>query len=94
MSSELFKEILECTSYLHDRDVIRRDLKPPNILLSDETNKRSVKIADFGLAIIHEFDDQTHTDCLGSSKYVAPEVMRGRTYNKKPDIFSLGVIAE
>ena len=49
-------------------------------------------MADFGLAVIHESEEQTHTKYLGTEGYVAPEVFN-RKYDTKADIFSLGVIA-
>ncbi len=96
ISSELFKEILEAVNYLHSLKppIIHRDLKPNNILITEGLNERFVKIADFGLATFHKFDEQTHTDLLGNARYVAPEVMRGRTYDTKADIYSLGVTTE
>ncbi len=94
ISSEIFKEILESVDYLHKQKVIHRDLKPNNILITDGMNGRFVKIADFGLATIHEFDGQTHTKYKGTQKYVAPEVMRGRNYDLKVDIYSLGFILQ
>jgi serine/threonine protein kinase len=94
ISSELFKEILESVDYLHKQKVIHRDLKPNNILITDGMNGRFVKIADFGLATIHEFDGQTHTKYKGTIRYAAPEVMRSRNYDIKADIYSLGVILQ
>jgi serine/threonine protein kinase len=92
ISCELFKEILESVDYLHKQKVIHRDLKPNNILITDGKNGRFVKIADFGLATIHEFDGQTHSQYLGTIRYAAPEVMRSRNYDMKADIYSLGFI--
>src|SRR5882757_1663787 len=55
ISIELFKEILECVQYLHSIDppIIHRDLKPQNILIkmNNNTNRRFVKLCDFGLAV-------------------------------------------
>ncbi len=95
ISSELFIELLECVNYLHKQNpsIIHRDLKPSNVLITNGIKGRFVKLADFGLATIH-FDDETHTEGLGSFRYVSPEVMRGRTYDTKADIYSLGVITE
>jgi serine/threonine protein kinase len=42
----------------------------------------------------HEFVDQSHTQCRGTAVHKAPELMRSRNYDKKADIYSLGVIAE
>jgi serine/threonine protein kinase len=94
ISSELFKEILISVDYLHKQKVIHRDLKPNNILITDGMNGRFVKVADFGLATIHEFEGQSHTKYTGTQRYVAPEVMRGRNYDLKVDIYSLGVILQ
>ncbi len=94
ISSQLFEEILESVDYLHKQKVIHRDLKPNNILITDGMNGRFVKIADFGLATIHEFDGQSHTKYKGTQRYVAPEVMRRRNYDMKADIYSLGVILQ
>jgi serine/threonine protein kinase len=94
IASELSIEILESVDYLHKQKVIHRDLKPNNILITNGMNGRFVKIADFGLATIHEFDGQTHTKYKGSQRYVAPEVLRTRNYDLKVDIYSLGVILQ
>jgi serine/threonine protein kinase len=92
ISSELLNEILESVFFLHEQKIIHRDLKPANILITNGTNGRFIKIADFGLAIIHEMPDQSHTQGLGTHKYMAPEVLRTQKYDTKADIYSLGVI--
>jgi serine/threonine protein kinase len=94
IASELSIEILESVDYLHKQKVIHRDLKPNNILITNGMNGRFVKIADFGLATIHEFDEQSHTKYKGTIRYAAPEVMRTRNYDMKADIYSLGVILQ
>ena len=86
IASELFTEILESVDYLHKQKVIHRDLKPNNILITDGMNGRFVKIADFGLATIHEFDGQSHTKYKGTVRYAASEVMSSRKYDTKADI--------
>jgi serine/threonine protein kinase len=93
ISCELFSEILDSIDYLHRKNIIHRDLKPTNILISEGKDGRFVKIADFGLAIIHSPDkDNSHTQASGTLKYMAPEVLRTRKYDTKADIYSLGVI--
>jgi serine/threonine protein kinase len=94
ISCELLTEILECVNYLHGRNIIHRDLKPANILITDGINGRFVKLGDFGLSVIHEFNEQTHTKCSGTFDYMAPEVIKSRKYDTKADIYSLGIIVE
>jgi serine/threonine protein kinase len=91
---ELLTEIIECVDYLHRTKIIHRDLKPANILITDGVNGRFVKLADFGLSVIHEFMDQSHTQGPGTSKYKAPEVNVSTKYDFKADIYSLGKIIE
>ncbi len=98
ISCELLIEIIECVDYLHKQNppIIHRDLKPANILVSNGINGKFVKllIAHFGLSVIHEFIDQSHTQGVGTDKYKAIEVIRSRKYNTKADIYSLGIIVE
>jgi serine/threonine protein kinase len=91
---ELLTEIIECVDYLHGRNVIHRDLKPANILITNGINGRFVKLGDFGLSVIHERNDQSHTQDSGTLKYMAPEVNDSRKYDMEADIFSLGKIVE
>ncbi len=96
IASELFVEILESVNYLHSQEppIIHRDLKPKNILITQGLNDRFVKIGDFDLATIHEFEEQSHTEGTGTLKYMAPEVVKDRKYDTKADIYSLGIIVQ
>ena len=70
--------------------IIHRDLKPDNILVAKTVrNGRYLKVADFGLATVHQ-----HSSDKGGLDYCAPEVGRGVVYNRKIDIYSLAKIAE
>jgi hypothetical protein len=93
IASQLFIEILECVQYLHKNQIIHRDLYPENIMIQmNGENNRFIKICDFGLIAIHKFAQQSHSQDRGHIRYAAPEVLDGRKYDFKADIYSLGRI--
>mmetsp|Transcript_6576 Transcript_6576/g.17763 ORF Transcript_6576/g.17763 Transcript_6576/m.17763 type:complete len:316 (-) Transcript_6576:2271-3218(-) len=88
-------QILKGVEYLHKRNIVHRDLKLENIMLSNLTPQAKVKIADFGLARYFADDSQLRTIC-GSPLYVAPEILdigtNSETYTPAVDMWSIGVI--
>jgi hypothetical protein len=95
LASDIFIEILKGVLYLHQNNIILRDLNTSNILLKKEENgKFSVKIIDFGLSVVREFTEQYQSRDKERQRYIAPEVMNSDTYSTKADIYSLGIILE
>ena len=95
--SVIFKQILSGLSYLHSKNIVHRDLKLENILISDKefvekTGEEyfDIKIIDFGNARIFEQTLSTNS-IVGSSYYIAPEVFL-KKYNRECDLWSAGVI--
>ncbi|GMF17003.1 unnamed protein product [Phytophthora fragariaefolia] len=82
-------EVAYALTYLHSfvPVVLHRDLKSRNILLTESLH---AKITDFGASRIRS--DATMTSNVGSSLWMAPEVMIGGHYDEKADVFSLGVV--
>lgn len=85
-----FRQILSAVGYCHSFNICHRDLKPENILLTKEGN---IKIADFGMAALHQSPEHKLKTSCGSPHYAAPELIRGSNYRgDKVDIWSIGVI--
>lgn len=74
--------------YLYENNIMHRDLKPQNILLDDNNN---LKITDFGFARYVKDDMLINTLC-GTPIYMAPEIIKHKTYTNKSDLWSLGII--
>jgi serine/threonine protein kinase len=84
-----FCQLSNGLKYLDAHNIIHRDIKPRNILLTN--NRRVLKIADFGLAKrIH--DVSLHETICGSPLYMAPEIMNHKSYNNQTDLWSIGMI--
>lgn len=83
-------EIASGLEYLHTAGVIYRDLKPENLLL---TNDGHIIMTDFGLSKegLHSSDDRTATFC-GTPEYLAPEILEGARYGKAVDWWSFGTL--
>jgi len=96
IASEILIEILKSINFLHKQDppIIHRDLKPLNILITNGSNGKFIRIADFGIATVHESLEESHTQLRGTFKYMAPEVLNGRKYDTKADVYSIGVITQ
>ena len=76
---------------LHRLSFIHRDLKPQNILLTEDSEDAVLKIADFGFARFLDAADMAATVC-GSPLYMAPEILRHERYDARADLWSLGTI--
>ena len=104
----LLLQILDAVLYVHEKDMMHRDLKPSNIFFSLDGQVKVgdfglVTSSTYGalqnsyvtlkaLGEEQQGAGHQHTGNLGSHFYMSPELILGKKYNKKVDIFSLGII--
>ncbi|KAL6142453.1 hypothetical protein ACLB2K_060733 [Fragaria x ananassa] len=88
-AASLIKQLLGAVDHCHRVGVVHRDLKPENVLFDSRNN---MKLADFGSAEWCSGEGGSMEGVVGTPYYVAPEVLMGRLYNEKVDVWSAGVM--
>ncbi len=84
------KQIAAALEAAHKKNIIHRDIKPQNIMITDEG---IVKVTDFGIARISTSATITYTSSiLGTVHYISPEQAKGKFIDNKSDIYSLGIV--
>ena len=105
MASQIAQQVASAVAYCHTQDLMHGDLKPENLLLKHKQDGSSaciddgdevpvVKVADFGAAAALRGGTVASSNgaVCGSGGYIAPEVLCGKPYGAKADVWSLGVI--
>ncbi|EPZ60190.1 lipopolysaccharide kinase family protein [[Clostridium] sordellii ATCC 9714] len=88
---DITKQIAKALGAAHKKGIIHRDIKPHNILISNEG--RIVKVADFGIAKAVSSSTMTSTgSVIGSVHYFSPEQAKGKFVGKTTDLYSLGIV--
>jgi len=94
----MVRQICLSLSEAHDKGVIHRDLKPDNIFVSEEAERKDViKVLDFGVAKLREAKEDSgtltqHGTIFGTPKYMSPEQCRCDEVDGRSDLYSLGVM--
>ncbi len=91
---EIFLQILDAVQFAHERQVVHRDLKPTNIIVSADGHAH---LLDFGIAkLLHEQGDDRDTTQFGDAaltpNYASPEQVAGGSVDRRSDIYTLGVL--
>ncbi|KAG5940226.1 hypothetical protein E4U59_002583 [Claviceps monticola] len=85
-----FRQMMSAISYCHSFNLCHRDLKPENILITADLQ---IKIADFGMAALHQTATHQLATACGSPHYAAPELLKNKQYRgDRADTWSMGVI--
>ncbi|PON61406.1 Serine/threonine protein kinase [Trema orientale] len=85
---EIALDIARGMEYIHSQGVIHRDLKPENVLIDQNSH---MKIADFGIACEEAYCDALADD-PGTYRWMAPEMIKHKSYGRKVDVYSFGLI--
>ena len=87
---EIAKQICDALEHAHEQQIIHRDIKPHNIIL---TQDGKAKVTDFGIARAVSTATVTHTgSIMGSVHYFSPEQAKGEIADEKSDLYALGVV--
>jgi serine/threonine protein phosphatase PrpC len=89
---KIISRVCEALHYMHEHDVVHRDLKPDNIMICSDG---SIRIMDFGIAKFEGSRRLTYggfTPAMGTPDYMAPEQVKGKRGDARTDIYSLGAI--
>jgi serine/threonine-protein kinase len=95
---QILVTVCEALEHAHSKGVVHRDLKPSNIMLAQAKHSQEVvKIVDFGIAKLHEFEGAQNQltksgEIFGSPLYMSPEQCSGEPVTKASDIYSLGCV--
>jgi hypothetical protein len=81
-------QLASALSAVHARGLVHRDVKPPNVMLTDS----GAKLVDFGISAIAGDESDVTDEILGTPAYLAPERLRGRPTTAATDVYALGLM--
>jgi serine/threonine-protein kinase len=95
-ATDIVMQVAQGLGAAHDCGVVHRDLKPENIILTEiRPNRYHVRLLDFGIAKREDEDGPRLTQAgmvFGTPEYMSPEQARGKTVDKRSDIYALGTL--
>ncbi len=91
-AKDIVRKIAAALYYLHSYGIVHRDMKPENIMMTDTSEEAEIKLLDFGLSKMLGTNEKC-MERFGTLCYVAPELLLGESYDKRIDLWSLGIIS-
>ncbi|MDP4181397.1 MAG: protein kinase, partial [Bacillota bacterium] len=93
-SVEIIYRICNALKYIHSSGVLHRDIKPGNLIINEENSRLEVKLIDFGISQVREFDINDTREIVGTLYYMSPEQsgIINRIVDERSDLYSLGVV--
>ncbi|MEM7234121.1 MAG: serine/threonine-protein kinase, partial [Planctomycetota bacterium] len=92
----IIRRVLRVLEVAHAHQIIHRDIKPDNILVTHVSGRETVKVLDFGVAklldLVGETGSVTKGMRVGTPKYMSPEQVTGEELDARSDLFSLGIV--
>ena len=87
-AKRMVRVLIETVMACHKKGVVHRDLKPDSIMLATANDPTNLILIDFGYS--REIDADFFQSYVGTTSYMAPEIVRLGSYDKRADIWSLG----
>ena len=93
----ILRQLARGLGHAHERELVHRDFKAENVIVSRDAGEEIARIVDFGIAVVREVHDVDHrltTEgmVLGTPAYMSPEQSTGEPMDHRADLFSLGVM--
>ena len=86
---QMITDVAKAMAYLHSKNIIHRDLKSQNLLVSEDLH---LKVCDFGISRVFNNKAANRMSTKGNDLIHSPEILEGKPYNESADVFSFGLV--
>lgn len=89
----IVRQMLAALAHAHEKGIIHRDVKPANVMLAQATGTGDhVRLLDFGLAKLHDGDQSSSSNIVGTPSYMSPEQAAGQQVDARADLYATAVV--